>query len=61
MIFDLNANMKKKQTPELKTDIQSSNNIQISPFVKSLSTDIKIPIDLDYKKVYGEYLQKKYR
>ena len=36
-------------------------DIQISPFVKSLSTGVKVPNDLDYKKGYGDYLSEKYK
>ncbi|MBK5214061.1 MAG: hypothetical protein JJE55_10430 [Flavobacteriaceae bacterium] len=43
-------------TSEKKTD-----EFEISPFVKSLATGVKIPSDLDYKKEYGEYLMKKYK
>ncbi|MGD8778378.1 MAG: DUF6364 family protein [Ignavibacteria bacterium] len=40
-------------------DEKPSNNqseIETSPFVKSLSTGVKIPADLDYKKEYGKHL-----
>lgn len=43
-------------TSEKKTD-----EFEISPFVKSLATGVKISPDLDYKKEYGEYLMKKYK
>jgi hypothetical protein len=39
----------------------SDNDFEISPFVKSMRTGIKIPTDLDYKKTYGEYLSEKYK
>jgi hypothetical protein len=41
----------------------SNNNeeIQISPFVKSLSTGVSMPADLDYKKDYSNYLTEKYK
>lgn len=29
---------------------QTDNNIEISPFVKSIQTGVKLPADLDYKK-----------
>ena len=45
--------------------IQNSSNendeIQISPFVKSLSSGVNIPTDLDYKKEYSTYLTEKYK
>ena len=37
------------------------NELEISPFIKSLRTGIKIPADLDYKKEYGDYLSEKYK
>ncbi len=42
-------------------NFQSQNNIEISPFVKSMRTGVKLPADLDYKKVYGDYLTEKHR
>jgi len=44
-----------------KEKIQSENDIEISPFVKSLRTGIKIPADYDYKKEYVDYLAEKYK
>ena len=35
--------------------------IEISPFVKSLTSGIKIPADFDYKKEYANHLTEKYR
>ncbi len=40
---------------------QARDDIKISPFVKSIRTGVKIPSDLDQKKVYGEYLAEKYK
>ncbi len=40
---------------------EEENNIQISSFVKSLSTNIKLPADYDYKKDYHDYLEAKYK
>lgn len=36
-------------------------DIEISPFVKSLSSGVKIPADLDYKKEYADHLIEKYK
>lgn len=33
----------------------------ISPFVRSLSSGVKIPTDLDYKKVYAEHQANKHK
>ena len=39
----------------------SDDDIEISPFVKSLKTGVNIPTDYDYKKEYGDYLDEKYK
>ena len=38
-----------------------SDEIEISPFVKSMKTGVKIPADYDYKNTYGDYLSEKYK
>ena len=43
------------------TSDKANNDIQISPFVKSLSSGIKIPADYDYKKDRADYLEQKYK
>nr|WP_315169998.1 DUF6364 family protein [uncultured Flavobacterium sp.] len=43
------------------TSDQTDNDIQISPFVKSLSSGIKIPADYDYKKDRADYLEQKHK
>lgn len=43
------------------TSSKSNDDIQISPFVKSLSSGIKIPADYDYKKDRADYLEQKYK
>lgn len=48
----------------LKTLIEkesSETDIEISPFVKSMKTGVKIPSDYDYKKDYRDYLSEKYK
>jgi hypothetical protein len=45
----------------LTNDVKKENEIEISPFVKSLSTGLKIPADLDYKKDYSNFLTEKYK
>ncbi len=40
---------------------QEIGDFEISPFVKSISTGKSIPADIDYKKDYIEYIEKKYR
>ncbi len=37
------------------------DELEISPFVKSLSTGVEIPADYDYKKDRADYLEQKYR
>ncbi len=44
-----------------KNNLQESDDMEISPFVKSMATGVKIPAGFDYKEEYGEYLAKKYK
>lgn len=44
-----------------KKDPKDDDDIEISPFVKSMATGINIPADFDYKKEYGDYLTQKYK
>ena len=39
----------------------SENDNEISPFVKSMRTGVKIPADYAYKKAYGDHLREKYK
>lgn len=43
------------------TSTQPTEELEISPFVKSLSSGVKIPADYDYKKDRADYLAQKYR
>lgn len=43
------------------TSEKTNDDLQISPFVKSLSSSIKIPADYDYKKDRADYLEQKYK
>ncbi len=43
------------------TSDKPTNDLQISPFVKSISSGIKIPADYDYKKDRADYLEQKYK
>jgi hypothetical protein len=45
----------------LTNDSKNDNSIEISPFVKSMSSGKKMPTDLDYKKEYSEHLMNKYK
>ncbi len=50
------------QSLAIQNDSKNSNeDIQISPFVKSMSSGVHIPADLDYKKEYSDYLTEKYK
>ena len=40
---------------------QTDDDIEISSFVKSMQTGVKLPVDFDYKKEYGNYLSEKYK
>lgn len=42
-----------------KGKIQPRNDIEISPFVKSLRTGVKIPSNIDYKEEYANYIAEK--
>jgi len=39
----------------------NEDDIMISPFVKSISSGISIPVDLDYKSLYSNFLIEKYK
>jgi len=40
---------------------ETNNTIEISPFVKSMKSGVKIPEGIDYKDAYGEFLEEKYQ
>lgn len=44
-----------------KNSNKPEDNFEISPFIKSMQTGVKIPADFDYKKSYGDYLTEKYK
>ena len=50
---------------EIMTILEEPENrkigFEISPFVKSISTGVQIPADLDYKSAYSNYLTGKYK
>jgi hypothetical protein len=39
----------------------NNDDIEISPFVKSIATGVKIPDDFNIKKEYGDHLTQKYQ
>ncbi|MBZ9731018.1 DUF6364 family protein [Salegentibacter sp. JZCK2] len=43
------------------TSEKNTEVLEISPFVKSISTGKKLPTDLDYKKEYTDHLLEKYK
>lgn len=43
------------------TSEKSTNDFEISPFVKSIATGVKIPNDLDIKEAYSYHLMEKYK
>lgn len=49
------------QSLVMTDDSSKMEEIQISPFVKSLSSGISIPANLDYKTEYSNYLTNKYQ
>ncbi|SIT05819.1 DUF6364 family protein [Belliella pelovolcani] len=44
-----------------KDETKSEDGIEISPFVKSLRTGVKLPADFYEKKAYRDYLEEKYK
>ena len=44
-----------------ETSSKEDDDIVISPFVKSISSGNSIPVDLDYKSLYSNYLINKYK
>lgn len=43
------------------TNESKSDEFEISPFVKSIATGKSIPVNLDYKKGYSDFLTEKYK
>lgn len=43
------------------SDYSEDKDLEISPFVKSMKTGVKLPDDFDYKKEYREFLEGKYK
>ena len=44
-----------------KNQTQPDEDIEISPFIKSLRTGVKVPADYNYKEEYTDYLVEKYK
>ena len=44
-----------------KNNPKETDDIEISPFVKSIATGVIIPHDFDIKKEYGDHLTQKYQ
>ena len=42
-------------------ETENIEEIEITPFVKSMSSRVKIPADFDYKKEYRSHLEEKYK
>jgi hypothetical protein len=40
---------------------KNEDDFEISPFVKSMSTGVRIPSDLDYKSEYLNHMAEKYK
>lgn len=43
------------------TDIQLEREDEISPFIKSMKTGVKLPSEIDDKKIYRDYLEEKHK
>jgi hypothetical protein len=48
-----------KSLVDTKNDFK--NDEEISPFVKSMQSGVKIPANVDYKSAYNDYLAEKYQ
>ncbi len=44
-----------------RNEKENESDIEISPFVKSMSTGVKIPTDLDYKSEFLNHLIEKHK
>jgi len=44
-----------------KKKAPKNNELQISQFVKSMTMGVQLPVDLEYKKEYSDYLSDKYK
>lgn len=40
---------------------QADDDLEISHFVTSMRSGVKLPADIDYKKSYGDYLAERYK
>jgi hypothetical protein len=49
------------QSLTIQNDSKNKKDIEISPFIKSMSSGVHISSDLDYKKEYSNYLTEKYK
>jgi uncharacterized protein with ParB-like and HNH nuclease domain len=49
------------QSLVIQDNSNDENEIKISPFIKSISSGVNIPADLDYKKEYTDFLIEKYK
>ena len=43
------------------SSLPNESEIEISSYVKSVSTGVQIPVDIDTKKDYSDYLSEKYK
>jgi hypothetical protein len=44
-----------------RNSIGENDDFEISPFVKSMRTGVKIPADFEYQKAYLDYLTEKHK
>jgi len=44
-----------------KDEDHEKNEFEISPFIRSMQTGVKLPADFDYKQEYANYLSEKYK
>jgi len=44
-----------------KENLNEHDDLEISPFVKSMQSGVKVPLDVDHKEIYGNHLDEKYQ
>jgi len=44
-----------------RNSLGENDDFEISPFVKSMRTGVKIPADFEYQKAYLDYLTEKHK
>jgi hypothetical protein len=45
----------------IKSNPDEKDDFEITPFIKSMSSGIHLPTEMDYKREYAEHLEEKYK